>query len=204
MVVIDRSPHHSWRFKSPRGPGRWLVGDIANGGETVASTPLNLGFLTVLQEGGGYLGGYLVTNVWGRPLEFRLSSAVQPNKVQQILYAGTLVPYICGDLIGKTLVEKAGVAVQLVATSCEHALDLRLKLESPVVWLAPPDEPRAAIRLPGDRGGLVCHAQHPGDVAVVEELLKQIDGNLDLTEPFTRIREAIVEARKMGITSRAA
>src|SRR4051812_22866524 len=108
------------------------VEDLAS---SSSSAPLNLGFLTVLQEGsGGYLGGYLVTNVWGRPLEFRLSSAVQPNKVQQILYAGTLVPYICGDLIGKTLIDKTGVPVQLVVTTCEHALDLRLKLpDIPVV-----------------------------------------------------------------------
>src|SRR5581483_8078339 len=40
--------------------------------------PLHIGFLTVLHEASGYLGGYLVTNVWGRPVEFRLSSAVQP------------------------------------------------------------------------------------------------------------------------------
>ena len=62
---------------------------------TPATAPLNLGFLTVLHEASGYRGGYLVTNVWGRPLEFRLSTAVQPTRVQQILYGGTLQPYIC-------------------------------------------------------------------------------------------------------------
>src|SRR5687767_3696173 len=66
----------------------------------------NLGFLSVFQEAGGYLGGYLVTNAWGRPLEFRLTSAVQPNRVQQILYGDTLPAYLCGELIGKTLIEK--------------------------------------------------------------------------------------------------
>jgi len=30
-----------------------------------ATTPLTLGFLTVLHESAGYLGGYLVTNQWG-------------------------------------------------------------------------------------------------------------------------------------------
>ena len=70
----------------------------------VATTPVNLGFLTVLNEGNSFVGGYLVTNNWGRPLEFRLSTAVQPNRVQQVLYAATLRPYICADLIGKTLV----------------------------------------------------------------------------------------------------
>src|SRR5262245_48274194 len=64
----------------------------------------HLGFLTVLHEASGFIGGYLVTNLWGRPLEFRLSTAVQPNRVQQILYAQTLARYICGDLISRTLV----------------------------------------------------------------------------------------------------
>lgn len=174
----------------------------------MSATPLTLGFLSILQEGPAYLGGYLVTNVWGRPLEFRLSSAVQPNKVQQILYAASLVPYVCGDLIGKTLVEKAGVGVQLVVTTCEHALDLRHKVECPVVWLVRAEEGRASgpldVALPGDKGVLVCHAKHKGDVGRVQELLTQLEGNVDLTEPFSRIREAITEARKMGVTGRAA
>ncbi len=173
----------------------------------MASTPLNLGFLTVLHEGGSYLGGYLVTNVWGRPLEFRLSSAVQPNRVQQILYAGTLAPYVCGELIGKALIDKAGLPVQMVVTTCESALDLRLKLEVPVVWLAPPDDARAggplAVELPESRGVLLCHPRHEGDAAVVRQLLNEMNG-FDVVEPFARIREAIAEARKMGVAGRAA
>jgi hypothetical protein len=148
---------------------------------------LNLGFLTVLREGNAYQGGYLVTNQWGRPLEFRLSTAVQPNRVQQILYAETLEPYICGDLIGKTLVEKTGAQVQLVVTDTEAVLDLRNRQDVPVVFLAP--EPR-------------CHARHPGDGALVEQTLEQVRGTLDLAEPFRRIREAMNEARKMGVISR--
>src|SRR5438105_12065758 len=109
-----------------------------------ATTTTNLGFLTILRDGAGYLGGYLVTNSWGRPLEFRLSSAVQPNRVQHILYGETLEPYICADLIGKTLVDKTGVPVSLVVTDREAVLDLRLKLEVPVAWLAPADDPLAA------------------------------------------------------------
>jgi hypothetical protein len=178
---------------------------------TTAATTLNLGFLTVLHEASGYLGGYLVTNQWGRPLEFRLSTAVQPNRVQQILYAGTLQPYICADLIGKTLVDKTGTAAQLVLTDREPVLELRLKVETPVVWLAPPADPLAAalgrngaeVRpAEGERGPLLCHPRFPGDVAVVREMLGRLDGALDLGEPFVRIREAIGEARKMGVTQR--
>jgi hypothetical protein len=161
---------------------------------------MHLGFVTVLHDPGGYVGGYLVTNQWGRPLEFRLSTAVQPNRVQQILYAGTLEPYICADLIGKTLVDKTGVPVNLVVTDTAAALDLRLRLEVPVAWVGPPEESPGG---PGIRGPVQCHPGFPEDGPAVAAMLDRLTGLVDLAEPFTRIREAIAEARKMGM-SRAA
>jgi hypothetical protein len=160
--------------------------------------------LTVLHEASGYLGGYLVTNIWGRPLEFRLSSAVQPNRVQHILYAGTLEPYICADLIGKTLVDKAAVPTQLIVTDRQSVLDLRLKVECPVVWLAPADGVwdggETVVRPAADgQGPLLCHPRSLGDIARTRELLTRLDDKFDLAEPFVRIREAIGEARKMGV-----
>jgi hypothetical protein len=165
----------------------------------------SLGFLTILHEASGYLGGYLVTNIWGRPLEFRLSSAVQPNRVQQILYSSTLEPYVCADLIGKTLVDKASSPVQLIVTDREAALDLRLKVECPVLWLASVADLQAtasgAIARPGSdgQGPLLCHPRFPNDVPLAQELMTRLDSAFDLAEPFARIREAIGEARKMGV-----
>ena len=171
-------------------------------------TTLNLGFLTVLNESSGYVGGYLVTNNWGRPLEFRLSTAVQPNKVHQVLYGPTLVPYVCGDLIARALVEKTATQAQLLVTDTEAVLDLRLKVATPVVWLASADyQPGADANVvrtaAGGCGPILCHSRLPDDVAVARELLAQAEG-LDLLEPFVRIREAMTEARKMGVTHRAA
>ena len=174
----------------------------------MASAPINLGFLTVLHEANGYLGGYLVTNNWGRPLEFRLSTAVQPNRVQQILYAATLKPYLCADLIGKTLVDKTSAIAQLVVTDTQDVLELRPRVEAPVVWLAPPEAvlPEGADNCvkPAEagRGPVLVHPRYPADVAVVREMLAGMEGILDLTEPFARIREAIGEARKLGVTNR--
>ncbi|MCI0464765.1 MAG: hypothetical protein L0Z62_48190 [Gemmataceae bacterium] len=171
--------------------------------ESNGSPVLNLGFLTVLHESNGYLGGYLVTNPWGRPLEFRLSTAVQPNRVQQILYAGTLVPYICADLIGKTLVEKTAAAVRMVLTDTEAALELRLALEVPVLWVEP-DRPEASREgmLRAGRANIRVHPRYPQDLAGVRETLERLGGMIDLAEPFVRIREAIGEARKMGVAAR--
>jgi hypothetical protein len=171
-----------------------------------------LGFLTVLSDGGSHLGGYLITNPWGRPLEFRLSSAVQPNKVQQILYGPTLGVYLSADLIGKTLVEKASIPAGLIITDSRDVLEVRRVLEIPVVWVAPTGHPEAsrlaadglAVRDAGPtRGPVLVHPDYPNDVPAFADMFQRL-GNLDLTEPFVRVREAIAEARKMGVTQRAA
>jgi len=179
--------------------------------EATLPAHLHLGFLTVFAEPTGYLGGYLVTNSWGRPLEFRLSTAVQPNKVQQILYARTLTEYLCADLIGRTLVEKTSTSTHILVTDSVNVLPLRSRVDVPVV-AAVPDE-----QLPGGAGRSLATFGHPrssvpltldlkwsGDEELVRAVLDQVDAALDLAEPFARIREAMGEARKMGVTSRAA
>ncbi|MFL5245489.1 MAG: hypothetical protein ACJ8FY_25625 [Gemmataceae bacterium] len=176
--------------------------------ETTPHVALNLGFLTVLQEGNSYVGGFLVTNQWGRPLEFRLTTSVQPNRVQQILYGDTLSPYICADLVGRTLVEKTSTAANFIITDCQAALDLRFHCEVPVVWLGQRDN-TDSLPLPGrcpvegSRWPLHRHPRFPGDSLCLAPLLDRLDGVLDLAEPFFRVREAIGEARKMGVTKSA-
>ena len=172
---------------------------------------LCIGFLTVFAEPTGYLGGYLVTNSWGRPLEFRLSTAVQPNKVQQVLYAGTLTEYLCGDLIGRTLVEKTATPVHLLVTDAVNVLALRSRVDVPVVAAVPdgqlpPSAERALATFSHPRSSvpLTLDLKWAADEEVVRTMLDRVDAALDLAEPFARIREAMGEARKMGVTSRAA
>lgn len=156
-----------------------------------SATPASIGFLSIVREPNGYVGGYLATNLWGRPLEFRLTSAVQPSRVQQILYGETLEPYVCGELIGKVLVEKSATKVQAVFTDHISALGLRLRLEIPV----------ALVAAEGGVKRFQCHPHFAADQPLFAALRERL-GALDLTEPFARIREAIVEARKLGIGGR--
>jgi hypothetical protein len=176
--------------------------------QAAAPATVNLGFLTVLQEGGNYTGGYLVTNSWGRPVEFRLTSAVQPNRVQQILYAGTLQSYLCAELIGKTLVEKTGIPVQLLFTDKDAVLELRMRVNVPVVYLLPAEDPRAAtlggestcVRAAAEgRSAFTCHPRFATDTAEARQLVERLEPAFDLSEPFVRIREAISEARRLGV-----
>lgn len=170
------------------------------------TTSQALGFLTVISDGAAHSGGYLITNLWGRPLEFRLTSAVQPNKVQQILYGPTLGIYLGAELIGKTLFEKANTPVGVVLTDSRDVLEIRRSLSVPVVWVAPAGNPEA-MRLSSQgltvRDNALVHPEYPDDVAATAETIARI-GSLNLFEPFDRIREAIAEARKMGVSQRAA
>jgi hypothetical protein len=170
------------------------------------SSPITLGFLTVLQEPTGHVGGYLVTNAWGRPLEFRLTTAVQPNRVQEILYGTTLTEYIFADLIGKTLIEKTAAQSTLIVTDIPNMLSLRSRIDLPVVGVGLASAPTTALSLRHARSQVPIYypALYSGDVDAIQHMLDHVDQAVELTEPFVRVREAITEARKMGVTSRAA
>ena len=159
----------------------------------------NVGFLAILSDATGTLGGLLVTNAWGRPLEFRLTSAVQPNRVQTILYGPALPGFLAGELIGKTLVDKTTTPLKWIVTDSIHALDLRLHVECPVVLASAMPVPNAVSA----GYNLFAHERFPDDATQIAQLLAQ-SPSLDLSEPFIRIRDAVIEARKMGPMLRAA
>jgi len=51
---------------------------------------------------------------------------------------------------------------------------------------------------------LLLPAKFASDEPTISARLEAVDPAVDLAEPFARIREAVAEARKMGVTSRAA
>ena len=102
-------------------------------GSKNAKTKPHLGFLTVLDQGPqGLFGGYLVTNMAGRPIEFHCTAPIKPNRAQEILYGPTLEPYLYGEQIGQTLLGKATAKPVLVCTDCRAALCAGEFVDTPV------------------------------------------------------------------------
>lgn len=183
-----------------------IVTDIPTSSPTTP-TGFTLGFLSFLQDPSGILGGYLLTNAWGRPLEFRLSTAVQPNRVQQILYGPTLSEYLHADLIGKTLVEKTASPPALIITDALDALALQDRLGVPVLVIPaemPGTLPETLRVLEHERSSRPLITRADTAEAILADRLPLIDPAVDLAEPFARVREAIAEARKLGSIHRAA
>jgi len=99
---------------------------------------LRLGFFSVCPHAdGGFIGGYLILNGVGRPLEFHCTTPVKPTRTQEILYGATLKPYLFGEQIAPALIAKAKTAVHLVCVSQWESLSLASQIAEPVVLVCP-------------------------------------------------------------------
>lgn len=159
-----------------------------------------LGFLTTVEDSDrGYMGGLLITNRFGRPLEFQCTTPVKPNRTQEILYGPTLRPYVLSELIGRTLIDKVSVKPHLLLAEFPELLELRDHLEFPVACFAMDSGSLAGqtsevVKVGQQR--LRFHDQHPADAANIAKRIGEVPPEADLKEPFDRIREALAETIK--------
>ncbi len=163
-----------------------------------AQDQFRLGFLAAVEDAErGVVGGLLVTNRFGRPLEFQCTTPVKPNRTQQILYGPTLRPYLLAEVIGRTLMDKVGVKPHLVLIETPELLDLRTQIEIPVATFAtqPSGNDESVLKL--GQQWLVFHSEHEEDRSTVQKRQSQVPDSADLQEPFERIREALSETLKV-------
>lgn len=162
-----------------------------------------LGFLTALEvPEQGYVGGLLITNRHGRPLEFQCTAPLKPNRTQEILYGSTLGPYVIGEVIARTLIEKVGVKPHLILTERPEILELRNHVSMPVGCL---EADQSVTPSPSDDTGyrigrqwFRVHSAHTVDRADLETQTTQVPKDADMREPFERVREALMETVKNG------
>lgn len=159
-----------------------------------------LGFLTTIEVAEhGYIGGLLVTDQRGRPLEFQCTTPVKPNDTQRILYGPTLRPFLYGELIGRTLVEKVGVKPHIVLTEQSDVLPLREHVAMPVALVCGEQSESSGEHVRLGRQTLRFDAAHAGDSQAVRDFADLVPDTADLSEPFERVRDALREALQAGV-----
>ncbi len=164
-----------------------------------AAPKAQLGFLGVVNLAGtGFVGGMLVTNQLGRPLEFQCTTPVKPNRTQEILYGPTLASFVCAELIGKTLFERLQVKPQLIVCDQPEMLALRSVISLPVALILPKSAKAEEGTIRAGAHQLRLHADFESDRDVVTEIAKSFPGDADLIEPVERVREALQETLRAG------
>lgn len=173
------------------------------------STPTNLaiGFLTITQSVGSTLGGLLILNSRGRPLEFHCTAPVVPNRSQEILYGRTFLPYLYGEQIGITLLQKARAQPQVVFTDYVDVLAARWHWSDPIALLVndtglndssgrDPGDMELQSIMPGGQGiDVRVLREFPADAERTCEMLTRMP-QFDWHEPFHRLREALEETQR--------
>lgn len=185
-----------------------------------------IGFLTVREHPEqGFLGGYLILNAARRPLEFHCTAPLRPNRAQEILYGPTLRPFLYGEQIGLTLLEKTRSKPIFVCTDVEPALTLREHASIPVLWVdrggkgagrgsgsewrldtAHQQTPAPAglgVRVELGLNRVALPAGYDADRSELLEHWQRIAEDFDLGEPFDRIHEAIDEAQRAAAGSKS-
>jgi len=186
---------------------------MVNGSGKTAPT---IGFLTVVEHPPhGLFGGLLILNLAGRPLEFHCTTPVKANRAQEILYGPTLKPYLYGEQISGALLAKLKYPPELVCTDCAEALAMREEAPCPVVWVSMESDTsdKTAYRIDASHSPVGNHhlrsfqlgsaqvslqEKFADDETLIQSLWQDKVIDLDLCEPFTRIREAIEEAQAVG------
>jgi hypothetical protein len=164
---------------------------------------LRLGFMETIEvEGRGHIGGLLITNQNGRPLEFQCTTPVRPNRTQEILFGETLRPWLLGELIGSTLLDRVAIKPSLVVTSDPCLLELRNHTEVPIAVAESATGGRRSVG-GGDAGEcrklqlggsmLRFHEAHNSDIDSLQKQKHLIPDSADLQEPLERVREALAE-----------
>lgn len=175
---------------------------MSNAKTTLSKT---LGFLSVVRDtDSSRIGGLLLINASGRPLEFHCTAPVRPNRAQEILYGPTLDEYLCGEQIGHALYAEIKIGLDLLLTDVPEMLVLRHLISQPLILVggecidADQDDSEHLPQLASAQRNKVAMAtrfEYEEDLARAGALLDSLGTSLDLLEPFTRIHEAIQEAQ---------
>jgi hypothetical protein len=156
------------------------------------SSAIYLGFLTAQETSQGWVGGLLVTSRTGRPLEFQCTTPVKATKTQEILFGPTLLPYIRGELLAKTLIQRVNVKAQLLFVEHPDLLDVRQHTNSPVICLQAPWHSNESF------DELQFAPGYESDAEQLRKMIKELPSHADLSEPLRRVQEALTETVRAG------
>ncbi len=172
-----------------------------------------------------YIGGLMVTDARGLPVEFRYTEPIQPTKIQQVLYGQVLSAYIKREVILETLLKNLETNFRCLLVEDEHLLDypakgygiLRIAVtkSSPIgtvgkiqqitpgeilLQTSPEGSPVRLTRTLKGVEEAATASTEPGED--LHALILEAGQTMDVTEPLKRIEKALeIICQEEGLTA---
>ncbi|HAJ64824.1 MAG TPA: hypothetical protein DCP31_40940 [Cyanobacteria bacterium UBA8543] len=173
---------------------------------------VTIGFLGIhrFEERAAIRGAMLVTDTETKPLEFRVTAPVRPQKFQEILYGELLDEHVSVELIGLPLVNALEQKPNLIIVRDVLLLGINARQEIPSILMLKEDEPlfkkgtstkplnpqdssRASVKI-------CTTGNFEKDLDAIAQKLQSIFSSRNLMEPVERLEKACtdVHTRKVG------
>lgn len=165
------------------------------------------GYLVTLQEKNAFLGGTMITDHHGIPIDFKYTDPIVPTKVQRIIYGSVLETYIRNHVVISALSKEIGVPPSFFVVKADQLQAIQDAQEMLVIAVertqfASLGEPGATTRgKDGDCLVQSCYGPHPlrvvfGNVGatrqktILDDLIK-LSKHMDVVEPLERLQTAL-------------
>ena len=165
-----------------------------------------IGFLGFkeFENSNAYRGAILVTDILGKPIEFRCTAPVRPSPLQRTLYGSSLIPHILAELIGLPLLSSINEKPEIILVADERYFELRHKISIPLIQAT-----KACLKPTQSAGNdasiftlkpvdnkfpqidIHTNSRFQVDLESCGDLLRDLCGQWDLTEPFQRLAEGL-------------
>lgn len=161
-------------------------------------------FLTVLEnQTAGMVGGLLIVNRRGRPIEFHCTAAIAPTRAEELLFGPTLRPHFYCERIGRALVARLSTPPSLLLVHQLECWDIADESAASVALVDPRSSDEASGEASTTPAAACLDRVEDTNRESVQALLDELTRYVDLAEPFERVAEAIREAGLLGESSDA-
>ncbi|MGB9614569.1 MAG: hypothetical protein ACP5KD_07125 [Fervidobacterium sp.] len=152
-----------------------------------------IGYLSVQKIDTKHLGGALVINDFGIPVEFKYSEPVIPTKLQEIIYGSSLEYYLHVEIIAKGLIQKLENRPEVLLVEDPTLLfDKNLVLLTMLPQTVPEKrENNEVIVTVGSKSFRITFQESAKvDDSIIQKIIEYAN-KIDIMEPFERIQKAL-------------
>ncbi|HOO32016.1 MAG TPA: hypothetical protein PK466_03135 [Thermotogota bacterium] len=158
---------------------------------------MSIGYMMVTRmDENKYLGGIMITDPYAIPVEFKYSEPIKPTGLQKILYGNSIEKYLMVDVIAKKLLQNIQEKPKYILLDDSRLLDLQGKAPTIYITNSSMGDEGASERV---REELQKETLNTGYTIIFNgtlmsediKLLERISDEIDILEPFHRLKEAL-------------